>query len=226
MTSSRRRWLLPVLLAIVLLAVVTASDPIGGSATSVPQPTEEWAAAGILDRDRELPSRGGAQRHDDPVREAMELTEAVETPPSPSSEPRYISRVQAPRQSPKPEPPPAPPQEAPGPQAPSVPGSCGSYSGNRATGCAMLLEAGFSLDQMGCLDALWTRESGWNELAQNPSSGAYGIPQSLPGDKMASHGSDWRTNPVTQINWGLDYIAGRYGTPCAAWGHSQDVGWY
>jgi hypothetical protein len=89
-----------------------------------------------------------------------------------------------------------------------------------------LLDAGFSLDQMSCLDNLWSRESGWNERAQNPSSGAYGIPQALPGDKMSSHGSDWQTNPATQIAWGLDYIAGRYGTPCGAWSHSEANGWY
>jgi hypothetical protein len=107
-----------------------------------------------------------------------------------------------------------------------VPESCNDYSGNRAIGCTLLLEAGFSLDQMSCLDNLWTRESGWNEQAQNPSSGAYGIPQALPGDKMSSHGSDWQTNPATQIGWGLDYIAGRYGTPCGAWSHSEANGWY
>ena len=62
--------------------------------------------------------------------------------------------------------------------------------------------------------------------AQNSSSGAYGIPQSLPGSKMASHGDDWQTNPATQIRWGLDYISQVYGSPCSAWGHSQSVGWY
>ena len=70
------------------------------------------------------------------------------------------------------------------------------------------------------------RESRWDYRAMNPSSGAYGIPQSLPGSKMASAGSDWRTNPVTQIRWGLGYIAVRYGTPCGAWAHSESVGWY
>ncbi len=80
--------------------------------------------------------------------------------------------------------------------------------------------------QFGCLDALWQRESNWNHRAMNPSSGAYGIPQSLPASKMASAGSDWRTNPATQIRWGLSYIASRYGTPCGAWGHSQSNGWY
>lgn len=91
---------------------------------------------------------------------------------------------------------------------------------------ALLADYGFSASQFGCLESLWQKESGWNPHAQNPSSGAYGIPQSLPGSKMASVASDWRTNPVTQIKWGLGYIQGRYGSPCAAWGHSQRVGWY
>ena len=70
------------------------------------------------------------------------------------------------------------------------------------------------------------RESGWNPSAQNASSGAYGIPQSLPGSKMASAGADWATNPATQIKWGLGYIQDRYGSPCGAWGHSESYGWY
>lgn len=90
----------------------------------------------------------------------------------------------------------------------------------------MVSARGWGADEYACLYNLWMRESGWNVYAQNPSSGAYGIPQSLPGDKMASHGGDWQTNPATQIAWGLDYIAGRYGTPCVAWGHSESVGWY
>lgn len=90
----------------------------------------------------------------------------------------------------------------------------------------MLGSYGWGDGQWGCLDSLWQRESGWNHLAMNPSSGAYGIPQSLPGDKMASAGADWRTNPTTQIRWGLGYIQGRYGSPCSAWAHSEAVGWY
>ena len=73
---------------------------------------------------------------------------------------------------------------------------------------------------------LWQKESNWRYTARNPSSGAYGIPQSLPGSKMASAGADWQTNPATQIKWGLGYIAARYGTPCSAWAHSQQVNWY
>jgi hypothetical protein len=85
---------------------------------------------------------------------------------------------------------------------------------------------GWGDGQFECLDSLWTRESGWNRSARNPSSGAYGIPQALPGSKMASAGADWRTNPITQIRWGLQYIEASYGSPCAAWGHSQAQGWY
>ena len=77
-----------------------------------------------------------------------------------------------------------------------------------------------------CLVALWNRESNWNPYAENSSSGAYGIPQSLPASKMASCGADYLTNAETQIDWGLSYIAGRYGNPTNAWAHSQSVGWY
>ncbi len=84
---------------------------------------------------------------------------------------------------------------------------------------------GWGDDQFGCLVDLWNRESGWNVYAQNPS-GAYGIPQALPGDKMATAGADWATNAATQIKWGLGYIAGRYGNPCGAWSHSESAGWY
>lgn len=96
----------------------------------------------------------------------------------------------------------------------------------RDIGRALLADFGFSSDQFGCLDSLWTRESGWDVYADNPSSSAYGIPQSLPGSKMASAGADWATNPVTQIRWGLGYIQDRYGSPCGAWAHSESVGWY
>jgi hypothetical protein len=97
---------------------------------------------------------------------------------------------------------------------------------NRALGYQFLIAFGFGSDQWPYLDALWTRESGWDHLAENPRSGAYGIPQSLPGTKMAVVGNDWRTNPDTQIRWGLAYIGARYGTPQRAWEHSERVGWY
>jgi hypothetical protein len=90
----------------------------------------------------------------------------------------------------------------------------------------MVLARGWGDDQFACLVALWNRESGWRVNAYNAGSGAYGIPQALPGNKMASAGADWESNPATQISWGLDYIGGRYGTPCGAWQHSESVGWY
>lgn len=85
---------------------------------------------------------------------------------------------------------------------------------------------GWSESDYQCLVSLWNRESGWNPNAHNSSSGAHGIPQSLPASKMASEGSDYYTNGKTQIRWGLKYIKNRYGTPTAAWSHSQSTGWY
>ncbi|MEO8095702.1 MAG: lytic transglycosylase domain-containing protein [Pseudolysinimonas sp.] len=85
---------------------------------------------------------------------------------------------------------------------------------------------GWDTSQYDCLVALWTRESQWNVYAHNTSSGAYGIPQALPGNKMASVASDWATNPKTQIIWGLGYIAQRYVNPCGAWAHSELKNWY
>ena len=97
---------------------------------------------------------------------------------------------------------------------------------NRALGYRLMIEFGFAADQWPALDALWQRESGWNHLAENPSSGAYGIPQSLPASKMAVVGADYRTNPETQIRWGLAYIGARYGNPDGAWAHSEAHNWY
>ncbi|MEU4836323.1 lytic transglycosylase domain-containing protein [Streptosporangium sp. NPDC023615] len=119
-------------------------------------------------------------------------------------------------------------EEAPGgggfsPQ--QLPPGTSNPTGNRALGKQMLEARGWG-DQWGCLEKLWMKESGWNERAMNTSSGAYGIPQSLPGHKMASAGGDWQTNAATQIEWGLGYIKGRYGSPCGAWAHSQAKGWY
>ena len=90
----------------------------------------------------------------------------------------------------------------------------------------MVLGRGWGDDQFACLVALWNKESGWRVNAYNAGSGAYGIPQALPGDKMGSVAPDWETNPATQIAWGLNYIGGRYGDPCGAWAHSESVGWY
>jgi len=143
-----------------------------------------------------------------------------------------------------PTPPPAPEPTAPTP-APAVQSVAAAAVGGPATpappvapavvaptpGSAQAIAAdmvaarGWSTDDFACLVSLWDRESGWRTTAANPN-GAYGIPQAYPGSKMASAGPDWQTNPATQITWGLDYIAGRYGTPCGAWAHSEAVGSY
>jgi hypothetical protein len=91
---------------------------------------------------------------------------------------------------------------------------------------AMLSDFGFGDDQFSCLDSLYMSESGWNIHADNPSSSAYGIPQALPGSKMASAGPDWEHNAATQIKWGLEYIKSSYGTPCGAWSFKQGHNWY
>ncbi|MEP6480858.1 MAG: transglycosylase SLT domain-containing protein [Rhodoglobus sp.] len=95
----------------------------------------------------------------------------------------------------------------------------------QAVAYEILKSMGMGDDQYSCLVSLWDRESHWNVYASNPS-GAYGIPQALPGEKMASAGADWATNPATQVTWGLGYITDRYSTPCGAWSHSENVGWY
>ncbi|HUZ26225.1 MAG TPA: lytic transglycosylase domain-containing protein [Streptosporangiaceae bacterium] len=92
---------------------------------------------------------------------------------------------------------------------------------------SLLPSFGFNAaSQFPCLDDIWSRESGWRYNAENATSGAYGIPQALPGSKMATAGPDWQTSVSTQVKWGLGYIQGRYGTPCGAWSFWQGHGWY
>lgn len=101
----------------------------------------------------------------------------------------------------------------------------GTPAQNRALGMAMCADRGWSASQCSDLGTLWQKESGWNSRAHNPS-GAHGIPQALPGSKMASAGSSWQTNARTQIAWGLGYIQSRYGNPSNALAHSHRTGWY
>jgi hypothetical protein len=118
-------------------------------------------------------------------------------------------------------------QAEPGTSAPvSRPSGPANPSGAQAIARDMVAQRGWGDDQFGCLVSLWDKESGWNVYAANPSSGAYGIPQALPGSKMATAGADWQTNAATQISWGLGYISSRYGTPCGAWDTSEAQGWY
>jgi hypothetical protein len=91
---------------------------------------------------------------------------------------------------------------------------------------ALLPQYGFSESEFSCLDALYMKESGWDVHADNPTSDAYGIPQALPGTKMATAGPDWANDAATQIRWGLEYIRSSYGTPCGAWDHEMAYNWY
>jgi hypothetical protein len=109
-----------------------------------------------------------------------------------------------------------------------TPGNAALWSTNTSKqtyAVTQLTAHGWGPDQFGCLNSIWVRESGWNELAGNPAR-AYGIPQADPGRKMAAEGSDWLTSPQTQIRWGEDYIQGRYGTPCQAWAFWQARAYY
>lgn len=116
--------------------------------------------------------------------------------------------------------------EAAPPPASAPTGSVPQPSGNpQQIAAAMLGSYGWPSSQFGCLVSLWNTESGWNVYAANPS-GAYGIPQALPGSKMASAGPNWQTDAATQIRWGLGYIKANYGSPCAAEAHEQATGWY
>lgn len=109
----------------------------------------------------------------------------------------------------------------------SVPGSgVNDPAAAQAYAFSRLDDMGFGGDQNSCLLRLWNQESGWRTNAYNYSSGAYGIPQSLPASKMAAAGWDWRTNYMTQIEWGLAYINDRYGSPCGAWSHEIGYNWY
>ena len=111
-------------------------------------------------------------------------------------------------------------------QAPQQPAASTPSGSPQQIAEQMLSQFGWSSSQFSCLQPLWAHESGWNVYASNPSSGAYGIPQALPGSRMASAGPDWQSDAATQIRWGLQYIQGTYGSPCAAWSHEEADGWY
>jgi len=124
---------------------------------------------------------------------------------------------------PKPTPTPTPTKKASsggGSSAPSAPVPDPGTA--KAIAYQMVHDRGWGDDQYSCLVSLWNKESGWRVNASNPS-GAYGIPQALPGSKM---GPGWQTDASVQISWGLGYIAGRYTNPCGAWAQSQAQGWY
>jgi hypothetical protein len=201
--------------AVVVGAFVTADRPtqqhMTASQQSAPLDLDEQRQLNALAQDRRRAAADRAARNES-RRKTGDAAVGAQAQPSPTPAGAAPAAVAGP----------------PAPAKPSlpVPASCSQYSGNKAIGCAVLLQMGFSLSQMPCLDQLWVKESNWRANALNSSSGAYGIPQALPGSKMASAGADWKTNPATQIRWGLGYIKGRYSTPCGAWGFWQGHHWY
>ncbi|MCQ1996052.1 lytic transglycosylase domain-containing protein [Arthrobacter sp. zg-Y1171] len=143
-------------------------------------------------------------------------------PNPPGAQPPEVA-VPAPQPAPAPAPAPVQPAPPPAP-APGQPVNDPAGAQNYASG--RMGDYGWDGNEFRCLVILWNHESNWLTTADNPYSDAYGIPQSLPGSNMSSHGADWQTNYRTQVSWGLDYIKSRYGTPCAAYAFWQRNNWY
>lgn len=193
--------LLPLASAITLaLVLVIVVDPYSGTYANA-APPQQWAAT----EDTQI-LVASAEYDTTATRDTYSVTEPPPPPPPP---PPVVAAAPAKSGS----------AAAPAAGTPD-PGSA------KAIARDMVSARGWDEGQYNCLVSLWNKESGWNVFALNKSSGAYGIPQSLPGNKMATAGADWSTNPATQITWGLGYISGRYQTPCGAWTHSQAIGWY
>ncbi|HET9348195.1 MAG TPA: hypothetical protein VFO13_03545 [Arthrobacter sp.] len=141
--------------------------------------------------------------------------------------PAAVAPAEAPAPAPPAAPAPAPaPEPAPAPAPAPAPVAIDDPAGAQAYAAGQLGSYGWAQSQMPCLMKLWTKESDWETTATNPSSGAYGVVQSLPAEKMASAGADYRTNYRTQINWGLQYIQDRYGSPCGALNFHYANNWY
>jgi hypothetical protein len=199
--------------AALLCGSWSAADMTGGGAPP---------AAAIAYYQNPAPDAGQASRaqlaHARAVQEQQQASAALEARAA------QLQQASIVHVRPSPSPPPSTTAPAPPPQT-SQPGP--APSGDPQSYAAGQMGAyGWDSGQMGCLIPLWNQESGWNVYASNPQSYAYGIPQALPGDKMASAGPDWQTSYVTQITWGLGYIRSNYGSPCGAWAHEQADGWY
>lgn len=212
--ARRRRHVLPLLGFCASFAFVSASlvNPLAGAQAA----TATTGGAAALIAPGQSFTVDSAVTATSAARDAYEITQYV--PPAPVV-----------TETPEPE---APGTTAKVPAAPAAPKSTGAPAAGtpdpgsaKAVAAELVAARGWGTSEYDCLVALWQKESSWNIYAYNPS-GAYGIPQALPGSKMASAGADWQTNPATQITWGLGYISGRYGTPCGAYAHSQAQNWY
>jgi hypothetical protein len=210
----RRRTRYTLVIALVAAALLGATGFAVQHFVFRPRPAAATTAVDLTDRAGQRVSRDLARSALPSISASASASTAVSASPSPSAPPSPAA------------PSPSPTKPAPKPTTKAaVPAGCGQYSGNQLIACQLLPSFGFATSEMTALVPMWNNESGWRVSAQNPSSGAYGIPQALPGDKMATVASDWRTNPATQIKWGLGYIKDRYGTPTAAWAFWQANGW-
>jgi len=150
----------------------------------------------------------------------------VPTSPAPMSIEAQASKIKPAKATPAPAAKPSKPVAPAKPAAPAKPVAIDDPAGAQAYAASQLSAHGWAPSEMQCLMKLWTRESDWKTTATNPSSGAYGVVQSLPAEKMASAGADYRTNYRTQINWGLQYVEDRYGSPCGALNFHYANNWY
>ena len=203
-------------------AVIATSCALLVGVAAAGQATDSIARAGATNP-HSVDAQAGAQSN-----LSLEKSE-IQAPASPTPAPAEVSvapqaaePAPAPVQAPAPAPEPAP---APAP-APAPVVAVNDPAGAQAYAASQLASYGWGPDQMQCLKTLWTKESDWTTTATNASSGAYGIVQSLPAEKMASAGADYLTNYRTQINWGLNYIKQSYQSPCGAWNFHLSHNWY
>ncbi|MEC5181197.1 hypothetical protein [Arthrobacter sp. CG_A4] len=198
----------------------SAGSSSGASATTADPLTHLDFERVRVDSQSALPDTASLAPQTEEVKPA-EVPAAAAPAPEPAPAP-------APAPAPEPAPAPAPaPEPAPAPApAPAKPVAVDDPAGAQAYAAAQLGTYGWAPSEMQCLQTLWTKESDWKTTATNPSSGAYGVVQSLPAEKMASAGPDYRTNYRTQINWGLNYVKERYGSPCGALNFHYANNWY
>lgn len=200
-------------------------------------PAEAITAAGKLTFERPKVTTTPAPKKEEPAAKKPEdakpaapspanVADAASAPAAAAESAPIPAVAQAQPQAKAPASPAAPANNNSAPAPVSAPMEGTSPAAAQSFARSYLAGKGMGEAEFQCLVTLWNRESGWNFQASNSSSGAYGIPQSLPGSKMASAGADWQTNPKTQIIWGVGYITGRYGTPCGAVASWNVKGWY
>lgn len=192
----------------------TTSTPSAPPTPSTPTPSQS-------------PSHTPSPSTPTPTQSPSPSSQPTTPTPTPKPTPTKTTPPPAPKPTPTPKPTPKPdPKPDPKPTPSGLwhptPAAAQVYAAGAAA------QYGWNGQQWKDLVSLWNRESGWRWNAENTQSisHAYGIPQSLPGKKMAAFGANWRDDGAIQINWGLNYIAQRYGSPSAAWAHSNQVGWY